>query len=87
MRLERTALLLIVLTASIGVALAQAAPPGSINYQGVLRDGDDKPLDGIYDMVFRFYRTPTQVSIPPLYAEEHKAVQGGSVEVDGGLFT
>jgi len=38
------------------VGLAHAVRPSSqMNYQGVLRDASDKPLDGTYNMVFRFF--------------------------------
>ena len=41
----------------IGLALstATAQPVDVINYQGVLRDSSDNPLEGSYDMVFRFH--------------------------------
>ena len=30
-------------------------PPGQIHYQGVLRSATDEPMDGDFDMVFRFH--------------------------------
>ena len=36
-----------------------ASPPEYINYQGVLRDANDEPLDGMYGMVFRFFSSET----------------------------
>ena len=44
---------------SIGLGFAQATPPDAINYQGVLRDPADKPLNGTYAMVFRFFSADT----------------------------
>jgi hypothetical protein len=55
MKLERTILLLAVLLIAAVPAFAQATPPDMFNYQGVLRDSDGAPLDGDYDMIFRFF--------------------------------
>ena len=38
-------------------AVLAASPPGYVNYQGVLRDASNAPIDGLEDMVFRFYDT------------------------------
>jgi hypothetical protein len=62
------ALLLITLLAAPALA---AAPPDALNYQGVLRNSANKPLTGVYDMVFRFFNDTVAVSLPPLYGEEH----------------
>ena len=51
LRLTGTALCLSVLA---GASLA-AEPPDLVNYQGVLRAADDAPLDGVHDMIFRFF--------------------------------
>ena len=45
---------MIAMTLAIGLAGA-ASPPDLLNYQGVLRDASDNPLDGSYDMIFNFY--------------------------------
>src|SRR6266702_161574 len=45
---------LLLLAGVAGVALA-TSPPALINYQGVLRSASNAPLNGTFDMVFRFY--------------------------------
>ena len=47
-------LTLVVMLAAWSAAHA-ATPPGAVNYQGVLRDASDVPLDGSFDMTFRFF--------------------------------
>ncbi len=69
--------------ASVTLALA-AAPPGAINYQGVLRDSADNPLDGSYDMQFHFM--DADVGGNALLTDEHLALGTGAVTVSGGLF-
>ena len=50
---------------SIGAALTActmllaATPPSLLNYQGVLRDSSDAPLDGSYHMIFRLWSAET----------------------------
>ena len=44
--------------AFIGVAFG-ASPPAFIHYQGVLRDSNDAPLSGSYNMMFRFFNADT----------------------------
>ena len=48
---------IILLTSLLGLTLvaAQVTPPALLNYQGVLRDDQDVPLEGSYDMTFEFY--------------------------------
>lgn len=67
-----------------GQAFAQAAPPEAINYQGVLRDSADDPLDGSVDMVFRFFDAATGGN--ELLVDSHLASGSGSVTVANGLF-
>jgi len=59
-----------------------ASPPVYLNYQGVLRDSANNPLDGSYDMVFRFYDGLDE----EILIDRHTASQGGAVTVSGGLF-
>ena len=63
-----------------------ATPPARINYQGVLRNAAGDPLNGSYDMTFKFYSldtggveilTDTRATIMP---------PGGPVIVTNGLF-
>jgi len=66
------------------VSLAGAAtPPDAINYQGVLRNGGGAPLDGSYDMIFRFYDAAAGGS--EILLDEHLAAGTGAVSVSGGL--
>jgi hypothetical protein len=60
-----------------------ATPPALLHYQGVLRSGTDVPLDGRYDMVFRFL-DPGGVEI---LVDKHTTTQGGFVSVTLGVFT
>ena len=71
----------IVITLAVGFVGAAGAPD-LLNYQGVLRDASDNPLDGSYDMIFNFYNADVggdQI----LY---DKQTGGGAVIVTGGLF-
>lgn len=56
-----------------------AAPPPLLNYQGVLRDASDRPLDGPYPMEFRFFNAPVGGAL--LLTDSH-----ATVTVQGGLF-
>jgi hypothetical protein len=60
-------------------ALIAGDPPETINYQGVLRDSSDTPLDGAYAMVFRFYSASSG-------GDEILVDTHGTVTVSGGLF-
>ncbi|RMF76246.1 MAG: hypothetical protein D6738_01855 [Acidobacteria bacterium] len=68
-----------------GLALAQSATPSEINYQGVLRDAAGVPLDGDYDMVFRFWSAETAGD--EILADRHLAINAQAVTVSGGLFS
>ena len=73
-------LLLLVFLATTVVGMAQAMqPPDLINYQGVLRDAADKPLDGTFPMVFHFFDAETGGN--EILVDSH-----ASVVVSGGLF-
>jgi len=67
-----------------GVTLGQAVPPAFVNYQGVLRDNNDRPLTGSYDIVFHFMSASaggTEILI-----DSHTSTGGNAVQVTGGLF-
>jgi hypothetical protein len=64
---------------SVGFGVLASTPPDAINYQGVLRNASDQPLDGSYGMVFRFFDDPTAGN--ELLVDTHAAVT-----VTGGLF-
>jgi hypothetical protein len=76
-------LLLVVLVATPGARAA--VPPTLVNYQGVLRDQNDKPLSGTYDMLFRFMDADTAGN--EILIEQHAAVTANAVTVSGGLFS
>ena len=65
-------------------ALFAAPAPDALNYQGVLRDNAGAPLDGSFDMTFRFYDAMAGGS--EVLFDEHLAAGTGAVTVDGGLF-
>jgi len=66
-----------------GASLA-AEPPSLVNYQGVLRDSSDVPLDGDQDMVFTFFSS--DVGGDAILVDRHTAGDGNPVTVTGGLF-
>ena len=63
-----TIILALVAIAFTSMVLA-ADPPELLNYQGVLRNSSDEPLDGGFPMTFRFF----------------DAVMGGWDGLDGGI--
>src|SRR5215467_14422306 len=75
--------LALVVVVSGSVVLA-ADPPTLVNYQGVLRDASDKPRNGTFDMVFRFYDAPTAGN--EILVDSHTGGGGNAVTVTGGLF-
>jgi hypothetical protein len=76
-------LALAILCPSASGALA-ATPPGLLNYQGVLRAADGSPLDGEYDMAFRFMSA--EVGGDEILLDEHDAAHANAVTVTDGLF-
>jgi hypothetical protein len=78
-----------VLAAMLSLVLPALAvdPPGLMNYQGVLRDDNDVPLDGTYDMVFRFFDDADPADPEnEIFVDEHLTAGTGAVTVTGGLF-
>ncbi len=73
---------LLLLAGVAGVALA-TSPPALINYQGVLRSASNAPLNGTFDMVFRFYDDLTGGN--EILVDSHTGP--GSVTVTNGLFS
>ena len=53
MRRELQAILCVLAAAAAAQPTPGALPPERMNYQGVLRDAANRPLDGSFDMVFR----------------------------------
>lgn len=71
------------LIAMLSAAFA-ATPPSLVNYQGVLRDASDKPLNGNYDMLFKFFDAATAGT--EIMIDQHAAVTSNGITVSGGLF-
>lgn len=67
---------ILILVAVIGIS--QAAVPGQINYQGILKDSSGRTLSGNYQMTFAIYSSTTGGSA--LWSETQTAV------VDSGLY-
>lgn len=63
---------------------AAGTPIPQINYQGVLRDAADAPLDGDYDMIFRFFSAPAGGD--EILVDDWSMGVGGPVHVSKGLF-
>lgn len=68
----------------VSAAWGQAVPPALVNYQGVLRDSQDAPLTGSYDMTFRLYSAATGGD--EILVDAHTAATGTAIVVQGGLF-
>jgi len=68
-----------------GIAAAGVEPSPFMDYQGVLRDDAGAPLDGSFNMVFRFFDAETAGS--EILVDQHLAAGTGAVSVSGGLFT
>jgi hypothetical protein len=66
------------------MAIHAAQPPDPVNYQGVLRGTDDAPLDGDFDMVFRFFSAGTGGD--EILIDRHTTADSAPVTVSGGLF-
>ncbi|MBZ5640898.1 MAG: hypothetical protein LAO51_19345, partial [Acidobacteriia bacterium] len=62
-----------------------ATPPPLVSYQGVLRDNNNNPLSGNFDMVFAFYDAATAGI--QILTDTHSASSANAVAVSGGLFT
>lgn len=54
--MKSAAVLILSVSMLAGIALA-ATPPSLMNYQGVLRDGDDDAQTGNFDMIDSTYKT------------------------------
>ncbi len=76
--------MLVLMAVTVGAALA-ATPPSLINYQGVLRDNNDKPLSGSRNMIFALYDAPSGGN--QILVDAHDLPHGNAVGVSGGLFT
>lgn len=73
---------LFILALLFAVAADAATAPARIDYQGVLRDANDQPLDGSYDMTFRFFDLLAGGN--EILVDAHTGAN--AVVVEGGLF-
>jgi len=80
----RNSFLYFVVVFLLAVNFFAVSPPGQMNYQGVLRDDDGVPLDGLYDMVFTFFSDATAGD--EILIDSHQAAGSGAVTVSEGLF-
>ena len=62
-----------------------ASPIAQVNYQGVLRNSSGLPLDGAFDMVFRFFSAPAGGD--EILVDDWSQGVGGPVQVTKGLFS
>ena len=62
-----------------------ASPPDQINFQGVLRDDNNDPLDGDFDMQFRFFDMAAGGTETML--DQHLLAGTGQVTVSAGLLS
>lgn len=81
-RTAALALALALALAGTAPAPLAATPPQLVDYQGVLRDSEGQPLDGTFDMTFRFFDQAVGGSM--ILIDEHVAPDG--IVVEGGLF-
>jgi hypothetical protein len=67
------------------LATLAAEPPELLNYQGVLRNDVDEPLDGTFEMIFRYFSEASCQTL--LLTERHTSGASDPVVVTKGLFT
>ncbi len=81
--MKKTLPVLVLLAAA--TATPAAVPPTLVNYQGVLRDAADKPRNGSFNMVFRFFDALTVGN--EILVDSHTSGGANAVTVTGGLFS
>lgn len=77
-RIMMTCCVGLLLFLTIASAVSLATVPKQINYQGFLTDADGNPANGYYDMLFKIYMTPTEVT--PLWTQDE------TVTVTNGIY-
>jgi len=75
----------VLLLVSIPCPSRAADPPDLVNYQGVLRGAAGAPLEGDFDMVFRFFSAETGGD--EILVDRHTTAESAPVTVSGGLFS
>src|SRR5262245_44104351 len=76
-RLVTPILLWIIGITCFGRATIAATPPTLVNYEGVLRNASNAPLNGTYDMEFRFWSS--DVGGDEILIDRHTAALGFAV--------
>ena len=82
--MKRSYLVTFFVTLWVSTAALAATPPSSINYQGVLRDAANTPMDGNSDMIFGFYTD--DLGGDQIMLDYHDVANGTPVMISGGLF-
>jgi hypothetical protein len=77
--MTRPIVILALIALAVTSLVSAADPPERMNYQGVLRNSADVPLDGSFPMAFRFFDALTAGN--EILVDAH-----GAVTVSGGLF-
>ena len=80
----RIFLIALVVALAAGSGILAATPPARVNYQGVLRDSSGTPLNGTFDLVFRFHSAATGGD--EVLVDTHSAATMTAVTVTNGLF-
>ena len=75
----------LLLAFATGLRAFAASPPSLVNYPGVLRDQNDKPPTGTFDVLLRFMDDP--VAGNEIMIEQHAAVTANAVAVTGACST
>ncbi len=77
-------LLWLILVAVWAIPVNAATPPPLVNYQGVLRDNNDKPLTGTFDISFHFFDALSAGN--EILVDAHTSGNSNAVVVTNGLF-
>ena len=87
--MTRPMVILALIALALTSLVSAADPPELINYQGVLRNTADEPLDGAFPMTFRFFDALTVGN--EILVDTHAAVTVSdglfNVELGGGVVT
>ena len=82
--MKRIIALSILLLVVVVTTATAASPPDPVNIQGVLRDNNDDPQDGTFDMVFRLFDSAGGLN--EILVDTHTLATVNPVTVTGGLF-
>ncbi|MDH3783893.1 MAG: hypothetical protein OEV00_01055 [Acidobacteriota bacterium] len=82
MRISKS--ILVIVLVALTLPLLAATAPDRLNYQGVLRDSFDNPINATYDVVFRLY--PFVAGGSDYIVDQHLIAGTGGVTFQNGLF-